>query len=122
MVRKVAPAWQPVWAATRLKLENRSRRLLVLGVDRAGALWGGNGQWGRKELGAVVLDLFEHLLQRGRGGIIGTCLNFLCKGSNFSLESFHRYRFAFMIESLVSVHRGQVQSLAQLVEQLALGF
>jgi hypothetical protein len=93
-----------------------------LGLESAGALWGGNQQWGRKQLGAVVFDLFEHLLKCGRGGIIGTRPNLFCKGLNFSLEGFHLDGLAVMIESLVSTHRGDVQGLAQLIEQLAKGF
>ena len=46
----------------------------------------------------------------------------LCNGLNFSLEGFHLDGLAVMIESLVSSHRGKVQSLAQLVEQLAMVF
>ena len=69
-----------------------------------------------------MLDLLDHLLKSGRGRIIGTRTDLFGKGLNFSLESFHLDGLAVMIESLVSGDRGQVQRLAQLVEQLAVGF
>jgi hypothetical protein len=87
--------------------------------NRAGALWGGNDQWGRKQLGPVVLDLLDHLLQNGCGRVIGTRPHLLCKGLNFSLKNVHVDQLAVMIESLVSGHWSDAQSLAQLIEQWA---
>ena len=111
-------------AATAFEIAKEPLHKIVgsLGLDRAGAVWGGNDQRGREQLGAVALDLLDHLLQSGRGRVIGTRSHVLCPGLNFSLKSVHLDQLAIMIESLASGHWGDVRSLAELIEQRAMGF
>jgi len=111
-------------ATLALEISKESLHEIVgsLRLDRAGALWGGNDQRSREQLWAVVFDLFEHLLKGGCARIIGTRPNLRCESLNFSLEGFDLDWLAVMIKSLMSVARGEVQSLAQLVEQLGMVF
>jgi len=93
-----------------------------LGLDRARTLRRGNDQRSGEQLGAIVIDLLDHLLQRGRGRIIRARPNVRAKSLNVLLERFHLDRLALMIEALVSADRSHPQRLAELIEQLAIGF
>jgi len=93
-----------------------------LGLDGAGPFGSRNDQRVGEQFGTVVIDLLDHLLQNGRGGIIGTRSDFPGKGLNVVLEGLQLEGLTAMIEALVSAEWSDPQGLAHLIEQRAVGF
>jgi hypothetical protein len=93
MVRKLRPREWPAGlvAAIPFQVPKKTFHDIVgpLRLDGAGTLGRGHRQWVGKQLGTVVLDLLDHLLQGGRGRIIGTGPDLRGKGLNLLLESSH---------------------------------
>ena len=93
-----------------------------LRLEGPGALRGGHDQRGGKEFGAVVFDLLNHFLEDGPAGLIRAGADLCPPLPDLLFEGCHHDGFARMIESLARVGWGEAQSLAQLLEELDMGF